>query len=326
MTHSMLPPFDGRALVSTWQWQPVWDLLVLLALVLYVAGLRAARRHGPEPVPPWRVGCFVAGLVVLVLSLDSAIGVYAHALFWDHMVQHLLLIMVVPALLVLGHPLSVLVAATRGRTRRRVERVLVSPPVALVTHPIVGLAFYAAVIVATHLTSFMDSMAMHPWLHPTEQALYLVSGYLFLLPVLGREPIRWHPPQLFRIALLLVAMTPDTVVGIVLLQTSHDLFPMMSMHRPDWAPGAVADIQAGGGLMWAAGDGLMMTFAVGLVLVLIAGPERTDILGPWLEGVRRQTLNEDTGTDDDGTEDVDASERMLDAYNRMLGRLHEHER
>ena len=45
------------------------------------------------------------------------------------MIEHLLLIMVVPALLVTGHPLTVLVRATTGRTRDRVQAVLRSAPV-----------------------------------------------------------------------------------------------------------------------------------------------------------------------------------------------------
>ncbi len=326
---SMLPPLGWHSLLTQWAFRPGWDLVLLVVLLAYLGGLVLARRHGDRAVPPVRVASFLTGWAILVLTLNSGVEVYASLVFWMHMVQHLLLIMVVPALLVLGHPLTVLVAATRPERRARVKGFLTSAPVAFVTHPLIGFATYAAVIVGTHLTSFMDQMMSHAWLTSGEQVLYLGSGYLFLLPLLGGEPIRWQPPQLFRIFLLVIGMVPDTVVGIVLLQSDQNLFPRMLSDRPSWTPEAVHDINISGGLMWALGDGLMMLFAVGLVVALISRPGRTDLLGGWLEGVRRETMKTHVGEADDdpraiGTDDdVDEDEAVLEAYNRMLGRMNQ---
>lgn len=324
----MLPPLGWHAVLTHWELRAGWDLLALLALVGYVVGLHRAHRRGRRAVHPARVVSFVGGLVLLVVTVGSGIEVYGQVVFWVHMIEHLLLIMVVPALLVLGHPLTVLVAATDGRSQERVRHALTSGPVALLTHPAVGFLLYAGVIVGTHLTSFMDQMMLHPWLGFVEQLLYVGSGYLFLLPLIGNEPIRWHPPMLLRIFLLVVGMVPDTVVGIVLLQTETNLFPGMLGMRPAWAPDAVHDINIGGGIMWAGGDGLMMFLAVGVVIALLVTGDRGDLIGGWLEGVRRDTLREhldragDDGELDEGV-DVDDDEAALAAYNRMLARLSE---
>jgi len=196
-------------------------------LLLYLAGLGAVAllatcflRARLRRVHPVRVACFVAGLVLLVLTVSSAIDSYAMAVFWVHMIEHLLLIMAFPALLVLGHPLGVVRAAVREEHRHRVDAVLQSWPVAAVTHPAVGMLFYGGVIVATHLTGFMDAMVRHPWLMPAEQVLYVASGWLMLLTLIGDEPIRWRLPYLMRFALVFVGMVPDTVVGIVLMITA----------------------------------------------------------------------------------------------------------
>ncbi len=170
----------------------------------------------------------------------------------------------------------------------------------------------------------------HAWLASTEQVLYLASGYLFLLPLLGDEPIRWKPPMLMRIFLLVIGMIPDTVVGIVLLQTETNLFPTMLGNGPSWAPDAVHDINVGGGIMWAGGDGLMMFLAVGLVIALLASSERSDILGSYVEGVRRETLRANLGKADDDpmplgeSGDLDDDDAALAAYNQMLGRMNQH--
>lgn len=321
---SSLPPLGWHSLLTQWELRPGWDLAILAVLAAYVAGLRAARRTGARAVHPVRVASFVGGLVLLAVTLSSSVGIDASTVFWIHMIEHLILIMVVPALLVLGHPLTVLVASQQCRRRDRVQALLVSRPVAFVTHPLFGFTFYAGVIVATHLTSFMDQMMVHMRLVAGEQVLYLVAGYLFLLPLLGEEPIRWHPPLTFRILMMVIGMIPDTIVGIVLLQTTDDLFPLMlgGGHRPGWAPDPVHDLNIGGGLMWSLGDGLMMTFAVGLVVALIARPERPNLLGEWLEGVRRETFRAHVGDDGGGSYvDLDSDDEALAAYNRMLGRF-----
>ena len=114
-------PFSWHVLLTTWHSNPVWDLLMLAALAAYGWGLVVIRRRGTGVLPWYRVASFVAGILVLAVSLNSAIETYSMVLFWVHMVQHLLLIMVVPALLVVGSPLSLLLQATRGHAQERVR-------------------------------------------------------------------------------------------------------------------------------------------------------------------------------------------------------------
>ncbi len=111
---------------------------------------------------PVRVASFFASLAILGWCMCSAVDAYAMSLFWVHMIEHLTLITVVPALLVLGHPLTVLRAAGGERWRHGFDRAVRRGPVAVLTHPAVGLAVYAVVIFYTHLTPFMDQMVQPP--------------------------------------------------------------------------------------------------------------------------------------------------------------------
>lgn len=324
----MLPPFGWGPLLHDFKFVPGWTAFAVVLLAGYLALFLHARRRGERVVHPARVGSFVAGLVLLVATVSSAIDSYAMSAFWIHMIEHLLLIMVVPALLVLGHPLTVVRMGVREEHRHRVDAVLHSWPVAVVTHPAVGMLVYAGVIVGTHLTSFMDQMVLHPWLMPVEQVLYVASGWLMLLTLIGDEPIRWHLPYLMRFGFVLIGMIPDTVVGIVLLQTNNNPFPLMFAQHPHWAPSPLRDLEVGGGLMWVVGDGLMMCYGVGLIVALAAGKTaRNQVVGPWLEAVRRQTLVDHVAASGDtlgySGDDVDDDDEALAAYNRMLARLNE---
>ncbi len=326
-----LAPLGWSTLLGTWQLRPVWTLLLVVAGLAYVAGLRAANRRGRRPVAPVRVAFFGAALVVLWVTLSSAVAVYGERVFWMHMVGHLLLIMVVPVLLVLGRPLTVLVAATDGRA----ERVLHSRAVTLLTLPLCALAIYAAVIIGTHLTGFMDAMMGHGWLMSLEEVLYVGGGWLLMLALIGGEPLRSIAPMGHRLFLSVVAMVPDTLVGIVLLQSDTVLFPAMARARPEWAPDPVRDLHIGGGLMWAAGDLMMMLVSVGLVVALISSPGRDRLLGARLDAARHNALLDHIGQGStaeeraagrgfDESTDVDDDDDVLAAYNRMLGRLSRH--
>ena len=257
---------------------------------------------------------------MLWLSVSSGLAVYGRAVFWLHMVLHLTLIMIVPALLVLGSPLRVVIGAGGEGWLARAGSILTSAPVSAALHPATGLAAYTAVIVGTHLTSFMDQMAVHDWLEPLEVVLYVLGGWLLLTPLLGAEPIRWRVPPLGRIGLLVVAMMPDTVVGIVLLQSATNPFPRM-FPGTAWGPDPLHDVQTGGAVMWVGGDGLMMVFALGVLLTVLTGRSQGPLLGSWLEAVRRSTLDDLAGGQLAGDgEDLDEEQSALDAYNRMLER------
>jgi len=317
-----LEPLTWGRFFGTWDIHLGWLIGAVVLLVGYLLAWSAA--GASSTVRTWRVASFVTGVVLLWVTVSSAIGAYAMALFWMHMVMHLLLIMVVPALLVLGHPLTVL--AEGGPPV--VGRVLRSRATWLLTHQVTGVVVYTVVIVGTHLTGFMDAMARHGWLMWGEQILYVVAGWLLLTPLIGEESVRANPPYLLRILVLVAAMIPDTIVGIVLLQAGTVPFPVLMGRRPSWALDALSDVHTAGGLMWAGGDGLMMFIAVGLMISVITSPgRRLKMTGAWLDGARRAALAAHSGGSDDAAADVDPdSDEAHDAYNRMLAQLRERER
>jgi putative copper resistance protein D len=233
------------------------------------------------------------------------------------MIVHLLMIMVVPAFAVWAQPIRLLCSVADARMRRvakwfRVERISRWLIIPWITVPL-----YAVVLVGTHLTGFQQVMMQHMWLHSLELAIYLLSGYLLLLPILGGEPTALAVPPMLRFVILALCMGPDTLVGVVLMLTGSPLAPAYAAHR-DWGPSALADQSAAGAIMWWGGDGIMMIFMLIVAAQWVASaPDNRGGLGTWVERIRQQTL---LGTD---TEiDVDDDVAALDAYNARLAALH----
>ncbi len=315
-----LPPVSVGAVFGTWSAAPGAVALVAALLLGY---LLAVARVGFRRWPRRRLLAWVTGLAVLAIALDSGIEAYAHVLLWIHMVQHLLLIMVVPVLLVWGAPVDLLASAGGPAIRR----VVAGRAARVVTFPLLTLVLYAAVLLLTHLTGFQQAMTGSPGLRDLEQAAYLVTGLLFFLPLFGTDAVPWAVPYPLRLALLALSMGVDTLVGVALLLTRTPLAPAMAAMRPGWGPSALTDQGSAGAVMWVGGDALMM-----LLMVLVgvqwtrAEPDRQGF-GRWLESARQASLAGlgHGGVPVDGvaaSRNVDADDAALAAYNAMLADLH----
>ncbi len=290
MGSSPLPPFSWAEVFTLWQFAPVVTGFTVVLAGLYLWGVvRVGRRHPARPWPVLRTAAFTGGLLVVVLATQSGIGTYDDTLFYVHMIQHLMLIMVAPAMLVTGQPVTLLLHASRNPLHTWVKRVVRSRPVVWLTWPALGVMAYAATIVGTHLTSFMNLVETYPAIHDAEHVLYLVVGYLYFLPLIGREPIRWKVSYPLRLFLLFIAMPVDAFTGVVLNSYSSD--PFKPMQPRSWGPSPLDDIHSGGAVMWIGGAAIMF---VVIMVTFFAWSRETRPSGGmgWLESARRANLAE----------------------------------
>ncbi|MGN6474029.1 MAG: cytochrome c oxidase assembly protein [Mycobacteriales bacterium] len=323
-------PFTGHAAITQWQFAPVVTTGLAIGGVLYLYGMwRVRRRHPARPWPLLRAGSFFAGLVVVALATQSSIGSYDDVLFSVHMVQHLLLIMVAPPLLIAGRPIMLLLHASRNPLHRWTKTVIRSRLATALTCPPVAAILYAAVIVGTHLTGFMDVALRHESVHQLEHAMYLASGYLYFLPLLGSEPIRWKMSFPTRFLMLAMSMPVDTFVGVVLMQANKELFPAYRDHPRSWGPSLLGDLHGGGAIMWVGGDAIMFVLVLCVFIVFLRDKRAHGSMGTWLEGARSQAFYSQVGADAPAVADDAAGRRgatvdddeHLAAYNAHLARL-----
>ena len=288
----MLPAFGWQAVLTQWQFAPVVTGAVVAAAAMYLWGAwRVSRRHPARPWPWWRTALFLGGLGVVVLATESGIGAYDDVLFWDHMTQHLLLLMVAPPMLVVGQPVTLLLHASRNPLHTWAKRAIRSRVAAFLTWPPFGLVAYCVTVVGTHLTGLAHEILINQTLHNAEHVLYLVVGYLFFLPLLGHEPIRWRLSYPARLLILALAMPVDTFTGLVLGYEGSG-FRVTAGPRPPGSPGPVEDVHWAGAAMWIGGDAIMLAFIM-IVVWMWSRDERADSLGlGWLEAARRSRFED----------------------------------
>jgi putative copper resistance protein D len=126
-------------------------------------------------------------------------------------------------------------------------------------------------------------------LHNAEHVLFLDVGYLFFLPLLGQEPIKWRVSYPIRLLVLAVAMPVDTFTGLVLGYAGRgDVVP--TGPRPPGAPAPVQDLHWAGAIMWIGGDAIMLAFI--MIAVWMWSRDDRASLGGWLEAARKSQFDE----------------------------------
>ena len=328
-----LPPFTWSEALTNWQFAPIVTAGVVIAAGLYAWGaVRVRRRHPARPWPLWRGLMFLLGLLVIVFATESGVGTYDDTLFWDHMVQHLMLLMIAPPLLVTGQPMTLLLHASRNPLHTWVKQVLRSGPVHALTAPAFGVVAYAGTVVVCHLTSFMNVVESNDAVHEAEHALFLVVGYIYFLPLIGKEPIGWKVSYPVRLFLLFIAMPVDAFTGVILGSETSMPFTAFSAPR-NWGPTPLEDIHLGGAVMWIGGAAIMFVLIMATFFAWSRETRPSSGMG-WLESARRTNLATVTAgaalPGDAGPAgaaivsdhaDVDSDEASLDAYNAYLARI-----
>lgn len=185
-----------------------WALVegTALAAVGVVAALSAiamwrARRRGPWP--PLRALSWFAGIACAALAVGP-IARLAHESFTAHMVGHLLLGMLAPLLLVLGAPVTLALRALPVDDARALSRVLRSPVVRVLTHPITAALLNAGglwLLYGTDLFALMHGSAL---VHAAVHLHILLAGYVFTASLVGRDPDPHRASLGMRAAVLLV--------------------------------------------------------------------------------------------------------------------------
>ena len=117
MGSSELPPFSWTEAASNWQFAPVVTAFTARRSRRCTCGVcirvsAAASGAALAAAPDSRRSC--SGCWSSMLATQSGIGTYDDTLFWDHMIQHLMLIMIAPPLLVVGQPVTLLLHASRN--------------------------------------------------------------------------------------------------------------------------------------------------------------------------------------------------------------------
>jgi len=255
-----------RASERTWPTLLVDPASVAILLVAAGYAIADARVRGTRAsIPrPHAAAAFFSGLAVLLVALTGPLDRAVATSFSAHMVQHLLITMVAPPVLLLGAPVTLALVAWPGAPRRALLGATRSGLARLLTHPAVAWALFFGVLWGVHLTGFYDAALRNPAIHALEHTLLLGTALLFWMPIVHADPAPSRLSYPARILYLFVAMPAMAFLGLVLVSAQEPLYATYA--RAEGTARAIADQQIAGAIMWA---GTMVLIVPALAFVLL---------------------------------------------------------
>ena len=249
-------------------WDPRIDVIFVLGVLaaLYVLGwlrMRAPQRgrlRVTRAANGWRLGAYLGGLALLGIALMSPLDVLGEQLFFVHMLQHMLLTMYVPPLLLLANPLPFVMWGLPPALRRSLGGVLVPQGFArrvllAVTPPAVLWLIYACTILLWH-DPYAYSLAQGDSLvHDLEHITFFVASILFWWHITGAGP-RIHRPMARwkKILFLLGAVPANMLTGITIAFATTPLYAHYEAMPRLFNISVLGDQQLGGTIMWIQGS------------------------------------------------------------------------
>jgi cytochrome c oxidase assembly factor CtaG len=261
-------------IAGAWTWRPAVLLVVGALATLYVRGWWQLRRtpRTRGAAPGWRLAAYLTGLGCVVLALCSPLEILAELSFTAHMVQHQLLMMGAPPLMLLAAPYPMILWALPLRLRRRIGGLVSHPgPVrrvlrALTRMPVAG-GLFTITLWSWHHPAAYEVALRHPLLHDVEHLTFFVTAGLFWWPIINPAP-RFHrlvSGMMYgaRIGYLILATGQNTLLGAVLGLSERVLYPSYAAAPrllTDWSP--VDDQAFGGGVMWSASHMFLLALLI----------------------------------------------------------------
>ena len=240
-----MPDVTVADLVTGWGLDAAALATVMIVAWAYGRGVRRLALRGRR-WPVGRSAAMAGALVAAVLATQSGVGRYEGEAFWVHMVQHVLLGMVVPLLVVLAAPLTLALQTARPATRRGLRRALHSRAGHVVGHPLVGWTLFGGGLVVLYLTPLLDVAARHPLVHMAVHAHVVTAGLLLLVPLVGIDPLPGRLPFAARLGALLAAIPFHAVVALAMTASASPIDPRTYP--------SIDDQRVAAGLFWGAGE------------------------------------------------------------------------
>jgi putative membrane protein len=204
------------------------------------AGAWIARRAKPTAR---EIAAVTVALLILLGTLNGPLHELSDRyLFSAHMIQHLLLTLAVPPLLLVATPGWMVDALFRGRRLQSVARAC--------TRAVPALLVYTVVLVGWHLPApYAVALEVHPW-HVAQHLSLMASAVAAWWPILGRSAVAPPLPYAAQILYLFAFGVPMTAVAAMITGAEQVLYPFYESAPRIFGLAPMTDQQLGGVLMW----------------------------------------------------------------------------
>ena len=258
------------AALASWAFLPWPAFGLAVTALIYLRGWVKLHRQVPARFGASQLFSFLAGLAAIYLSLASPLDAFASFLLTAHMVQHLLLTMVAPPLILIGSPQLPLLC---GLPRRMVSEALrpflhwrlLKRLVDRLMHPAVCWLLFILSNILWHIPDFYELALRSSGWHKVEHFFFLTTALLFWWHVVQPWPSRGYWPRWAMIPYLLLADLQNTILAAFLSFYDRVAYPTYAS-APRFGLSPMADQATAGAIMWVPGS---VAFLVPAALIAV---------------------------------------------------------
>jgi cytochrome c oxidase assembly factor CtaG len=268
-----------QAVLLSWSIPPAASFALAVTALVYLRGWVLLRRAGLPFLPLWRAISFLLGLLSLWIALASPLDTFSGFVLTAHMVQHMVLMMVAPPLILLGAPLIPLLRGLPVFAAREFAGPFLNWRVAnqvgnTLTNPVVAMLLMGAAMFAWHTPRLYElALASGSW-HEVEHACFFLTSLLFWWPVVQPWPSRAQWPRWAMVPYLLVGDLQNTALSAILVFSDSVLYPSYAIEPRLFGFSALHDQAAAGAIMWVLGS---LAYALPAIAIAVQCLQRRPI-------------------------------------------------
>ena len=221
----------------------------------------ARRRFGwsdDDPRSGLRAASWITAVLIIFFSLNGPLHEWSdNYLFSAHMVQHLLLMLIMPPFLIWGLPPWLIRKVLEIRPVYRVGRIL--------THPVVAFLAYNAVFIFWHLPGYYNWAMMDHTVHIIQHVSFMAVAVMMWWPIMSPvEELQRIPAGPILMAWIFLFGIPGTIVSAMITLSDDVLYSWYAAAPRITSLSALDDQRLGGLIMWIPG---MLVFWVAITAV-----------------------------------------------------------
>jgi putative membrane protein len=252
-------PTPLQSVLSDWSLPVGLTLAILVTSALYVCGWIRLRRTRRAQFTSLRLFSFLSGMTALWIAIGSPLDAFADVLLSAHMIEHLILMSIVPPLVLLGQP-----AVPLLRGLPRVACIHIAGPLLrfqqlrLLGHQLVRprWAWFAmnVTFLGWHIPTAYDFALEHENWHDFEHICFLGASLLFWWCLIRPWPSARHPHRWSILLYLISADVINTALSAFLAFCNRPVYAFYTTHSNPFGIQPLSDQILGAVIMWVFGS------------------------------------------------------------------------
>jgi putative membrane protein len=257
-----------RALFGPWEFRPEVLVVMVPLTIIYLVGWVRLRRQGKRKIANrWRLASYVTGMGTLAISLMSPIDILGGQLFFMHMIQHKIAVMI-------GAPFPIGLWGLPRGLRKSMTHVFsdassIRPLLETITQPFVIWGTFVVVYIGWHDPNLYNLALRIGWVHDIQHITFFTTALAFWWLTLGGAPklhagmSPWIP-----IVMLLGVIPFNAITGFVIANSESIVYSYYESVPRIWGVSLLDDQATGGVIMWVPGSEMFFQ-AAGALLALM---------------------------------------------------------